>query len=258
MAQRDFRRQGERRLLLGDRSAPAQRGFRRRRVRPGTARAAPRRGGGDRRRHRQRQGRARGGGDRGARLPRRVLRPARDHGGAARRRPILECAQWLDPFPGPARRRAGRHGLHLHRAGAARPHRACAACRRHPRLPAERRPPDAASPPTMCARRHRAVAHPHPRARASRPELRLDYASQPVALHDRFLLCSDGVHGIADGREHRRHPARALRAGGYRRALVAAALEAGSTDNCTALVLDVVACRPRTRPISARPSRSCR
>ena len=25
--------------------------------------------------------------------------------------------------------------------------------------------------------------------------MRLDYATQPVALHDRFLLCSDGVHG---------------------------------------------------------------
>lgn len=72
-------------------------------------------------------------------------------------------------------------------------------------------------------------------------ELRLDYTSQPIALHDRFLLCTDGVHGslvdetIADILRVRSAPADTSRA------LVDAALEAGSTDNCTALVLDVVA-----------------
>src|SRR5882672_2716887 len=34
------------------------------------------------------------------------------------------------------------------------------------------------------------------RALGVETEVRLDYASQPVALHDRFLLCSDGVHGF--------------------------------------------------------------
>jgi hypothetical protein len=71
-------------------------------------------------------------------------------------------------------------------------------------------------------------------------EVPLDYASQPLARHDRFLLCSDGVHAVL--------PAEAiadiLRQGSASedsaRALVAAALEAGSTDNCTALVLDVL------------------
>ena len=33
------------------------------------------------------------------------------------------------------------------------------------------------------------------RALGIEPELRLDYTSHPVALHDRFLLCTDGVHG---------------------------------------------------------------
>jgi serine/threonine protein phosphatase PrpC len=71
-------------------------------------------------------------------------------------------------------------------------------------------------------------------------ELRLDYTSQPVALHDRFLLCTDGVHGslvdeaIADALRVRSAPEDTSRA------LVEAALEAGSTDNCTAVVLDVV------------------
>jgi serine/threonine protein phosphatase PrpC len=78
------------------------------------------------------------------------------------------------------------------------------------------------------------------RALGVETEVRLDYASQPLALHDRFLLCSDGVHAfltpetIAD----------VLREGSASedtaRALVTAALSAGSTDNCTALVLDVV------------------
>ena len=78
------------------------------------------------------------------------------------------------------------------------------------------------------------------RALGIEAELRLDYAAQPMALHDRFLLCSDGVHGfltdesIADILRARSAPADASRA------LVAAALEAGGTDNATALVLDVV------------------
>jgi serine/threonine protein phosphatase PrpC len=79
------------------------------------------------------------------------------------------------------------------------------------------------------------------RALGIEAELRLDYTSHPMALHDRFLLCSDGVHGslvdeaIADILRVRSAPEDTSRA------LVEAALESGSTDNCTALVLDVVA-----------------
>ena len=78
------------------------------------------------------------------------------------------------------------------------------------------------------------------RALGVEPEARLDYIAQPTARHDRFLLCSDGVHGsmiddsIADILRDRSAPTDTARA------LVAAALDAGSTDNCTALVLDVV------------------
>jgi serine/threonine protein phosphatase PrpC len=77
------------------------------------------------------------------------------------------------------------------------------------------------------------------RALGVETEVRLDYATQPVARHDRLLLCSDGVHGflanatIADILRQRSASEDAARA------LVAAALNAGSTDNCTALVLDV-------------------
>jgi serine/threonine protein phosphatase PrpC len=78
------------------------------------------------------------------------------------------------------------------------------------------------------------------RALGVETEVRLDYTSQPVAQHDRFLLCSDGVHGylasetIADVMRER------VSSEDTARALVAAALDAGSTDNSTALVLDVV------------------
>src|SRR5207247_3385113 len=78
------------------------------------------------------------------------------------------------------------------------------------------------------------------RALGVETEIRLDYATQPMARHDRFLLCSDGVHGFLRAEAI----ADILRQGSASqdsaRALVAAALDAGSTDNCTALVIDVV------------------
>jgi serine/threonine protein phosphatase PrpC len=78
------------------------------------------------------------------------------------------------------------------------------------------------------------------RALGVETEVRLDYSSQPMARHDRFLLCSDGVHGflstevIAD--VMRENPA----ASDSARALVRAALQNGGTDNSTAMVIDVV------------------
>jgi hypothetical protein len=84
-------------------------------------------------------------------------------------------------------------------------------------------------------------SHTLTRALGVEAEVRLDYSTQPVALHDRFLLCTDGVHGslseasIADILRQRSAPEDTASA------LVNGALDAGSTDNCTALVLDVVA-----------------
>jgi hypothetical protein len=84
-------------------------------------------------------------------------------------------------------------------------------------------------------------SHTITRALGVEPEVRLDYSTQPVALHDRFLLCTDGVHGslseqsIAEILRQRSAPEDTAGA------VVNAALDAGSTDNCTALVLDVVA-----------------
>jgi len=77
--------------------------------------------------------------------------------------------------------------------------------------------------------------------------LRLDYATQPAALHDRYLLCSDGLHGcLPDARiaaimREMADPETTARA------LVDAALAAGSQDNVTALVLDVIDLPPVDR-----------
>ena len=78
------------------------------------------------------------------------------------------------------------------------------------------------------------------RALGVETEVRLDYTSQPVAQHDRFLLCSDGVHGHLDAETIADTMRERVSSQDTARALVAAALRAGSTDNCTALVLDVV------------------
>src|SRR5580704_5398277 len=78
------------------------------------------------------------------------------------------------------------------------------------------------------------------RALGVETEVRLDYATQPVARHDRFLLCSDGVHGVLSSDTIADILRERSAADDTARALVAAALDSGSTDNCTALVLDVV------------------
>jgi serine/threonine protein phosphatase PrpC len=89
-------------------------------------------------------------------------------------------------------------------------------------------------------REGRGRSHVLYRALGIETEVRLDYATQTVALHDRFLLCSDGLYGsltdesIADILRERSAP------GDTTHALVATALESGGTDNSTALVLDVI------------------
>jgi len=78
------------------------------------------------------------------------------------------------------------------------------------------------------------------RALGVETEVRLDYANQPVARHDRFLLCSDGVHGVLSSDTIADILRERSAADDTARALVAAALHSGSTDNCTAMVIDVV------------------
>jgi serine/threonine protein phosphatase PrpC len=79
------------------------------------------------------------------------------------------------------------------------------------------------------------------RALGAEPEIRIDYVSEATRLHDRYLLCTDGIHGalsdrtIRDELDRRDAPEEAARK------LVESALQARIGDNATALVVDVVA-----------------
>lgn len=84
------------------------------------------------------------------------------------------------------------------------------------------------------------LAHALTRAVGFEPSLRLDHLTLRLRQHDRFLLSSDGVHGaLADTAlarllAERQPPPEAARA------VVAAAMARGASDNATALVIDVV------------------
>lgn len=77
--------------------------------------------------------------------------------------------------------------------------------------------------------------------------LRLDHAVHVLRPHDRFLLCTDGVHGVLAEREIAALLAARQSPEETARSLTAAALAAGGRDNATALVLDVLAVPPPDR-----------
>jgi serine/threonine protein phosphatase PrpC len=84
------------------------------------------------------------------------------------------------------------------------------------------------------------VSHILYRAVGVEASVRLDHAVQPLRPHDRFLLCSDGVHGVlSDRRIADLLGARASPSEDAER-IVAAALAAGSEDNVTAMVIDIL------------------
>ncbi|HVI50492.1 MAG TPA: bifunctional protein-serine/threonine kinase/phosphatase [Candidatus Sulfotelmatobacter sp.] len=76
---------------------------------------------------------------------------------------------------------------------------------------------------------------------------RLDYSCHPLELHDRFMICCDGVHGSLSDRRITDILARQLGPEETARALVTSAIEAGSQDNSTALVVDILALPPADR-----------
>ncbi|WP_040308559.1 bifunctional protein-serine/threonine kinase/phosphatase [Asticcacaulis biprosthecium] len=84
------------------------------------------------------------------------------------------------------------------------------------------------------------------RAIGMEESVRIDYRVHDVAIHDRILLSSDGVHGplkmayMTDVLNARAAPDETARK------LVADALAAGGTDNATALVIDIVDLPPTT------------
>jgi serine/threonine protein phosphatase PrpC len=77
------------------------------------------------------------------------------------------------------------------------------------------------------------------RALGAEPDIRVDYGQEAARNHDRYLLCSDGVHGglsdavLRDALNRRDAPEATARD------LIATALQARTGDNATALVVDV-------------------
>ncbi|WP_372695718.1 bifunctional protein-serine/threonine kinase/phosphatase [Immundisolibacter sp.] len=93
--------------------------------------------------------------------------------------------------------------------------------------------------------------HPHPdlrhvlrRAVALEDSVRADVSRHALRVHDRFLLCTDGVHGsLGDARIRaalmaRQDPQTTAQQ------VIDAALDAGSRDNVTALVVDILSLPP--------------
>ena len=78
------------------------------------------------------------------------------------------------------------------------------------------------------------------RAIGAEETVRIDYAAEDLAPHDRLLLVSDGVHGVLSDRDIEEELARRAAPDETARRLVAAALDAGSHDNVTALALDIL------------------
>lgn len=89
--------------------------------------------------------------------------------------------------------------------------------------------------------KHPDLSHGLYRAVGIEHALRVDHGMGTLTLHDRFLLCSDGVHGALS--EHGLAELLNARAAPEEdaRRMVCAALAAGSQDNVTALILDVIA-----------------
>ncbi|MEO5657157.1 MAG: protein phosphatase 2C domain-containing protein, partial [Nitrospiria bacterium] len=92
--------------------------------------------------------------------------------------------------------------------------------------------------------RHPDLQHVLYRAVGIEPVLRVDYAADGLKLHDRFILCSDGVHGVLSDRALGAIVAERTSPQETAEHLVRAALDGGSRDNATALVVDVVALPP--------------
>jgi serine/threonine protein phosphatase PrpC len=78
------------------------------------------------------------------------------------------------------------------------------------------------------------------RAVGLEPSVRIDYAVEPLRVHDRFLLATDGVHGALSAARLTGELARGNAPDEAARRIVAAALAADIGDNATALVADIL------------------
>ncbi|MDE2363505.1 MAG: bifunctional protein-serine/threonine kinase/phosphatase [Hyphomicrobiales bacterium] len=84
------------------------------------------------------------------------------------------------------------------------------------------------------------MKHVLARAVGLEDSVRIDHAAFPLRLHDRFLVCSDGVHGAVSDLRLRDMLGAQNSAQRTAREIVEAALDAGSTDNATAMIVDVI------------------
>lgn len=89
--------------------------------------------------------------------------------------------------------------------------------------------------------------HPHPdqshvllRAIGMEEHLHIDHEMVRLEVFDRFLLCSDGVHGVLTGKQITGHLSRRTAADEAANRIAEAALDAGSQDNVSALVIDIL------------------
>ena len=78
------------------------------------------------------------------------------------------------------------------------------------------------------------------RALGAEEIVRLDYGVEPILVHDRFLLCSDGVHGALSEAQLTALLAQRATPEATARNLVDAALETTQGDNATAVIVDVL------------------
>ena len=85
------------------------------------------------------------------------------------------------------------------------------------------------------------TSHALTRAVGAQDILRADHSADTVCVHDRYLLCSDGVHGALS--QQQIHAVLCKRAAPQEtaRRLVDEAAVAPDADNCTAIVIDVLA-----------------
>jgi serine/threonine protein phosphatase PrpC len=84
------------------------------------------------------------------------------------------------------------------------------------------------------------LSHVLYRAVGIEPDLRLDTRAVALKAHDRLLLTTDGVHGVVPETELARLLARRASPEADAQAIVAAAGEAKTRDNATAIVVDVI------------------
>jgi len=89
--------------------------------------------------------------------------------------------------------------------------------------------------------------HPHPdqshvllRAIGMEEHLHIDHEMVRLEVFDRFLLCSDGVHGVLTDKQITGHLSQRTAAEEAANRIAEAALDAGSQDNVSALVIDIL------------------